>query len=383
MNHESKIFVAGGTGLVGSAILRKLVENGYKNIFASYHQRKPFLIDNVTFIQIDLLNPDSVRELFQSNNFEYVFFASARVGGIIANSTFRGQFIYENLQIQNNIIHQSYLSKVKKLLFLGSSCIYPKGCPQPMKEEFLLTDELEYTNEPYAIAKIAGIKMCESYNLQYNTNFITVMPTNLYGPNDNYHLNNSHVLPALIRKLHLASCLEAGDDRFEKIRLDFKKHPVPEISASATEQEILKYLEKNGIFASKPVKIVLWGTGNPQREFLHSNDLADACLYIMENINFSDILIKEFDIHEIKLPPVKEIRNTHINIGMSKDISIRELAFLIKEIVGFKGIIDWDSSKPDGTYQKLLDVSKLRDYGWSAKIDFKEGIKEIYREYLS
>ncbi|MBU0671384.1 GDP-L-fucose synthase [Patescibacteria group bacterium] len=308
MKKDSKIYIAGHRGLVGSSIYRCLEKAGYTNIIKK------------TSKELDLRNQKDTQDFFKKEKPEYVFLAAAKVGGILANNTYRADFIYDNIQIQNNIIHSSYLSKIKKLLFLGSSCIYPKECPQPMKEDYLLTSELEYTNEPYAIAKIAGIKMCESYNLQYKTNFISVMPTNLYGPNDNFDLKNSHVLPALIRKFHEAK----------------KKNS--------------KYVE-------------VWGTGKPRIEFLYSDDLADACVFLMEKINFND-LIKD----------KKEIRNTHINIGTGTDISIKELALLIKKITGFKGEIKWNKSKPDGTMQKLLDVTKLKKLGWSYQTELPNGI---------
>lgn len=355
MNKTSKIYIAGNTGMVGSAIIRKLKAKDYSNlIFTPYPE-------------YDLIDQKVVENFFIKEKPEYVFLAAAKVGGIIANNTYRAQFIYENLQIQNNIIHHSYLNSVKKLLFLGSSCIYPKNSPQPMKEEYLLTGELEYTNEPYSIAKIAGIKMCESYNLQYGTNFICVMPTNLYGANDSYNLETSHVLPALIRKMHLGKCLENND--WQAIKKDFDKNPIEQVNGSADKETITTILKKYGIEQSKTTTIVtLWGTGKPRREFLHSDDLADACVFIMEKIDFK--------------PQITQIRNTHINIGTGKDISIKELAETIKKIVGFKGIIKWDTNKPDGTYQKLLNVDKLHNYGWKEQTDFKNSLINIYDEYL-
>jgi len=361
MNKNSIIYIAGHTGLVGSSILRNLESKGYSNfIFTPYPE-------------YDLRNQQQVEEFFKKEKPDYVFLAAAKVGGIVANNTYRAEFIYDNLQIQNNIIHFSYKYGVKKLLFLGSSCIYPKNCPQPMKEEYLLTDTLEYTNEPYAIAKIAGIKMCESYNLQYGTNFISVMPTNLYGPNDNYDLEKSHVLPAIIRKMHLGKCLMNND--WEAIRIDLNKLPIEGVDGNATEKTILEKLSKYGIKleaeGSKLVaKITLWGTGKPRREFLHSDDLADACVFLMENINFADLIQGK-----------KEIRNTHINIGVGKDIPIKELAEVIQEVVGYKGEVVWDESKPDGTPQKLLDVSKLNGLGWKEKIELQEGIDTVYSKF--
>ncbi len=362
MKFEDKIYIAGHTGLVGSSILRNLESKGYSNfVFTPYPE-------------YDLRDQNQVELFFEKEKPEYVFLAAAKVGGIVANNTYRAEFIYDNLQIQNNIIHFSYKCGAKKLLFLGSSCIYPKNCPQPMKEEYLLTDTLEYTNEPYAIAKITGIKMCESYNLQYGTNFISVMPTNLYGPNDNYDLEKSHVLPAIIRKMHLGKCLMEND--WDGIRTDLDKLPIEEIDGKSSETEIKNKLLKYGIKletrnSKLKTQITLWGTGSPRREFLYSDDLADACVFLMENTNFADLKADK-----------KEVRNTHINIGTGKDISIKELAELIKEIVGFEGNINWDGSKPDGTPQKLLDVSKLNSLGWKDKISLRVGIAKVYQNYF-
>ena len=372
MEKDSRIYLAGHTGLVGSALMRNLIKSGYKNIITR----------NID--ELNLINQKEVADFFKKEKPEYVFLAAAKVGGIVANNTYRGQFIYENLMIQNNVIHHSYLNKVKKFLFLGSSCIYPKQSSQPLKEKYLLTDILEYTNEPYAIAKIAGIKMCESYNLQYGTNFICVMPTNLYGPNDNYDLEKSHVMPALIRKMHLGKCLIEGD--WNAIRKDFNKNPVEGVTGKDTEIEIGEKLEKYGIFryssADAPVTVKLWGTGAPRREFLHSDDLAMACIYLMENVDFKD-LIKLKDPGEITSRDKKiEIRNTHINIGVGKDITIKELAFTIKEIVRFDGMIEWDTSKPDGTFQKLLSVKKIAKLGWKETINLEDGIRKIYSDYI-
>lgn len=318
MNKNSKIYIAGHKGLVGSAIVNNLKSKGYNNLVFRAHD------------ELDLLNQTAVVRFFETEKPEYVILAAAKVGGIVANNTYRADFIYENLQIQNNVIHQSYVHKVRKLLFLGSTCIYPKDCPQPMKEESLLTSELEYTNEPYAIAKIAGIKMCESYNLQYGTNFISVMPTNLYGPNDNFDLETSHVLPALLRKMHEAK-------------------------------------EKN-----EP-RVEIWGSGKPRREFLYSEDMADACLFILENMEFNNTY----------MAGSKEIRNTHINIGTGLDISIKELALLIQKIVGYKGALHFNTNKPDGTMVKLTDPSKLRALGWNYKIELEDGIRGMYEWYLN
>jgi len=359
MEKKSRIFVAGHTGLVGSAITRKLRELKFENLI---------LYD---INQLDLTNQKETENFFKREKPEYVFLAAAKVGGIMANNSYRGQFIYENLQIQNNIIHFAWKYGVKKLLFLGSSCIYPKNCPQPMKEEYLLTSPLEYTNEPYAIAKIAGLKMCESYNLQYGTDFIPVMPTNLYGPNDNYNLNNSHVLPAFIRKMHLGKLLQNND--FDAIRADFAKYPIENITANENDKKLTEILYSYGISKhSNTVELQLWGSGKPKREFLHADDLADAIIYIMQNISFKDIINEKSLI---------EIRNTHINIGSGNDLTISELAHLVKSIVGFEGVIKWDTSKPDGTSRKLMDESLLKKMGWSANIRLKDGIKGIYEEY--
>lgn len=305
MNKEAKIYVAGHRGMVGSALVRKLQSEGFKQIITK------------TSKELNLTNQQAVADFFASEKPEYVILAAAKVGGILANNTYRGQFIYENLMIQNNVIHQSYVNGVKKLLFLGSSCIYPKMAPQPLKEDYLLTGTLEATNEPYAIAKIAGIKMCEAYRSQYGCNFISAMPTNLYGPNDNYDLNNSHVLPALIRKFHTAKV--QGADTVE-----------------------------------------IWGSGTPRREFLHVDDLADACYYLLQNYDGEQL----------------------VNVGSGVDVTILELANLVKDIVGFKGQIKLDASKPDGTPRKLMDVSKLEKVGWKYKISLQEGIASVYKEVL-
>ncbi len=371
MNKEAKIYIAGHTGLVGSAIYRKLQEKGYKNFLFTPHS------------EYDLRNQAVVESFFKQHKPEYVILAAAKVGGIVANNTYRAEFIYDNLMIEANIIHAAYKYGVKKLLFLGSSCIYPKFAPQPIKEEYLLTSELEYTNEPYAIAKIAGIKLIESYNLQYGTDFLAVMPTNLYGRNDNFDLEKSHVLPALIRKMHLAKSLENQD--IDAIRKDFDKNPVEGIDGSASENVILDILHKYGIrYNAGEVVLSLWGTGKPLREFLHADDLAEACVFLMENLSFKDILKQDFGIENPEFPYTKsEVRNTHINIGVGKDISIKDLAEMVKEIVGFNGKIVWDTSKPDGTPRKLLDVSKIHSYGWHAKIPLRQGIEQVYSEYIS
>jgi GDP-L-fucose synthase len=360
MEKNSKIYLAGHNGLVGSAIHRNLIEKGFNNFIFT------------PFPPYDLTDQKTVADFFKQEKPDYVILAAAKVGGILSNNKYRAQFIYENQMIQNNIIHNSYVNGVKKLLFLGSSCIYPTNCPQPIKEEYLLTGELEYTNEPYAIAKISGIKMCESYNIQYGTNFISVMPTNLYGPNDNYNLETSHVLPALIRKMHLGKCLENND--WESIRKDFKKYPVEGRNEKSTDAEILAILGKYGIQAAtsnqQPVTISLWGTGSPYREFLYVDDLADASVFLMEHVDFEDLK-----------PQKGPILNTHINIGTGRDLTIKDLALMVKSIVGYNGRLEWDSSKPDGTYRKLLDVSKINRLGWKEKVDLEEGIKLIYNKY--
>ena len=345
MDINSKIYVAGHRGLVGSAIVKDLESKGYLNIVTKTHS------------ELDLTNQEAVQDFFKFNRPEYVILAAAKVGGIEANNSYRGSFIYENMMIQNNVIHQSHVQGVKKLLFLGSTCIYPKHCPQPMKEDHLLTDALEYTNEPYAIAKIAGIKMCESYNLQYGTNFISVMPTNLYGPNDNFDLETSHVLPALIRKIHLAKLL--SESKLEAVVKDLKMDNIEEAKA---------YLSRFGVSADS---VEIWGTGTPRREFLWSEDMADACVFLMQNRNFSDT----YNANE------KEVRNTHINIGSSKDISIEQLAEMIKRRVGFEGVLFFNADKPDGTMVKLTDTTKINSMGWTHRVEIEEGVSEIYNWY--
>ena len=367
MDKKSKIYVAGHLGLVGSALVRNLKKKGYNNITGK------------SIDELDLMDYRAVEEYFKKEKPEYVFLAAAKVGGIVANNLYRGQFIYENLTIQNNIVHNCYRSGVKKLLFLGSSCIYPRDCPQPIMEEYLLTDPLEYTNEPYAVAKIAGIKLCESYNLQYGTNFISVMPTNLYGPNDNYDLEKSHVLPALIRKMHLGKCLM--NNNWPAIKNDFNKKPVEGVDGNAGEKMILKKINKYGIKTQNgSVSVSLWGTGSPRREFLHSDDMADACVFVMEHVDFNDLVEnrKKF----IKPETAEEIRNTHINIGTGRDITIKELADKVKNIVGYEGELVWDKTKPDGTKQKLLNVDKLHSLGWKENISLESGITAIYSNYI-
>jgi len=370
MDKHSKIYVAGHTGMVGSAISRRLRETGCTNIIGR------------TIEELDLTNQQVVADFFRAEQPEYVVLAAAKVGGIMANNIYRAQFIYENLMIEANIIHQSYLNKVKKLLFLGSSCIYPKNAPQPLREEYLLTSELEPTNEPYAIAKIAGIKLCESYYRQYGCNFISVMPTNLYGPNDNYNLETSHVLPAIIRKMHLAHCLETSD--WEGIRKDLDKRPIENIYGKATQDEILAILEKHGIShssivnrQSSIVNLTLWGTGQVFREFMHVDDMASACVTVLEKINVKDLVNSQSSIVNPQSSPV-----TFLNIGTGEDQTIAEIASLVKSVVGFAGEIRWDNTKPDGTLKKLMDVSKLRAMGVTGFLSIENGIKSVYSHYI-
>jgi len=358
MEKDAKIFVAGHRGLVGSAILNNLIKKGYNNFVLRTHK------------ELDLCNQAAVMEFFDQEKPEYVFLAAAHVGGIVANSLYRADFIYRNLEIQNNVIYNAYRTGVKKLLFLGSTCIYPGNAPQPMKEDCLLTSELEYTNEPYALAKIAGLKMCESFNLQYNTNYIAVMPTNLYGPNDNFNLERSHVLPALIRKAHLGKQLMAGN--WDEIRKDFNTAPVEDVNGDAPQEKILEKLNKYGITQSADgkVNVEIWGTGAPLREFLWSEDMADACVFIMENVNFADLK-----------GTGKEVRNCHINIGTGKELSIKDLAYLVAGKVDFKGNIVFNADKPDGTMRKLTDPSKLHSLGWKHKVELEDGVSMIYDWY--
>lgn len=354
LEQSAKIFVAGHRGLVGSAIWNNLKQRGYTNLTGRTHQ------------ELDLLDPMAVKRFFDEEQPEAVVLAAAHVGGILANLHYRADFIYQNLQIQQNVIGESFRHGVRKLLFLGSTCIYPREAPQPMKEEALLTSPLEYTNEPYAIAKIAGLKMCESFNLQYGTNYIAVMPTNLYGPNDNFHLENSHVLPAMMRKIYLAKCLNEGN--WEAVRKDIDLRPVKGVNGSCTEQVILEKLAKFGI---TPEAVTLWGTGTPMREFLWSEEMADASVHVLLNVDFKDICAGKGE----------EIRNCHINIGTGKEISIREAAEMIIREVGFRGELRWDRSKPDGTLRKLTDVTRLHALGWHHRIEIDEGIHRLYEWY--
>jgi len=361
---SSKIYIPGHLGMVGSAIHRNLKKKGFHNfVFRS--------ID-----ELDLTRQADVEKFFEAEKPDYVFVAAAKVGGIVANNTYRAQFIYENLMIQNNIIHAAYKNGVKKLLFLGSSCIYPKNAPQPMKEDALLTGVLEQTNEPYAIAKIAGIKMCENYYRQYGCDFISVMPTNLFGPNDNYDFEKSHVLPALIRKFHLGHCLELG--HWDAIRQDFHARPAyqngetlqGEAINRLTSGQILDVLAQYGIAKAEngAVTITLWGSGNVYREFLHVDDMADACVYVMESVTSKKLY--------------GELGQTHINVGTGIDLTIRELAMKIKAITGFNGEILWDTDKPDGTYKKQLDVSLLTKLGWQPNIGLDAGIGLVYNAFM-
>lgn len=363
MNLNSKIYVAGHRGLVGSAIWRNLGSKGYTNLIGR------------TFTELDLRNQSAVEAFFASEKPEYVFLAAARVGGIMANNTYRADFIYENLMVQNNVIHQAYINGVKKLLFLGSTCIYPKEAPQPMKEEYLLTGLLEPTNEPYAIAKIAGIKMCEAYNQQYGTNFISVMPTNLYGPNDNFDLQSSHVLPALLRKVHLGKLLENGD--FEALAEEVKD--VKEVKEVKGVTEVLASFGVTSHLSLVTVEI--WGSGRPMREFMWSEDMADACVFMMQNDDRRGVIpakagIPPLTMNDPASPPF-------VNIGTGKEISIRDLAYLIKKIVGFQGDLVFNTSKPDGTMRKVTDVTRLHSLGWHHKVDLEEGIRRYYAWYLS
>lgn len=354
LDKNTKIFVAGHHGLVGSAIWNNLKQRGYNNLVGRTHK------------ELDLLDPVAVKRFFDKERPEAVVLAAAHVGGIMANLNYRADFIYQNLQIQQNVIGESFKHNVKKLLFLGSTCIYPKMAKQPMKENALLTSELEYTNEPYAIAKIAGLKMCESFSLQYGCNYIAVMPTNLYGPNDNFHLENSHVLPAILRKIYLAKCL--NENNWEAVRKDLNLRPVEGVCGQNTNEEILNILDKFGI---TPQAVTLWGTGSPMREFLWSEEMADASVYVLLNVDFKDTYS----------PNDKEIRNCHINVGTGKEISIRDVAEKVMHEIGFKGQLLWDATKPDGTPRKLTDVTKLHNLGWHHKIEIDEGIHKLYEWY--
>ena len=383
LNNNSKIYVAGHHGLVGSAIWRNLQQRGYTNLIGRTHR------------ELDLTDQEAVRAFFDRERPDAVVLAAAFVGGILANSLYRADFIMQNMKIQCNVISESYAHGVKKLLFLGSTCIYPKHAPQPMKEDCLLTSPLEYTNEEYAIAKIAGLKMCESYNLQYGTNYIAVMPTNLYGPNDNFHLENSHVMPAMMRKVYLAKLIHDGE--WAKIAIDLNKRPVEGVTGTASQEEILSTLGKYGIYDNR---VVLWGTGTPLREFLWSEDMADASVHILLNVDFSDIIgIEKYSsVHYGTstngavdrnhsagrggaIPSLGEIRNCHINVGTGKELTIRQLSELVAKAVDFKGDIEFDATKPDGTMRKLIDVSKLHALGWTHKVEIEDGVKQLFNWY--
>jgi len=356
MNKNAKIYLAGHKGMVGSAIMRKLTAAGYTSIITRTHA------------ELDLSRQADVEAFFASEKPEYVFLAAAKVGGIVANNIYRAQFISDNLIIQHNVIHQSFIHGVKKLVFLGSSCIYPKMAPQPISEDCLLSSSLEETNEPYAIAKITGLKMCESYFRQYGCNFFSVMPCNLFGPNDNFDLKKSHVLSALMRKMHLAKCLEQND--WLAVRRDLNKNPIDGIDGTAENDVIIKILDANGIHVFPQPHIDIWGTGQVLREFLFVDDLADAVLFLFENFNMAE----DGSSHASK--------NYFYNIGPGKDLSINALAIHIKNVTKFRGNFWYDHTKPDGTHRKLLDVSKLNRLGWKYKTELEEGIQKMYDWYL-
>ena len=395
LNKDSKIYIAGHKGLVGSAIWRNLEQRGYRNLVGRSHR------------ELDLTDQIAVRNFFDSERPDAVVLAAAFVGGIMANSIYRADFIMQNMKMQCNVIENAYLHGVKKLLFLGSTCIYPKAAPQPMKEDTLLTSPLEYTNEEYAIAKIAGLKMCESYNLQYGTNYIAVMPTNLYGPNDNFHLENSHVMPAMMRKIYLAKLIHNGD--WEAIKTDMNKRPINptdalrsiigegNVDGNNPQERILKALAFYGI---EDNKVTLWGDGSPLREFLWSEDMADASVHVLLHVDFKDIIgIEKYssvfygskvdgavDRNNSEgrggaIPALGEIRNCHINVGSGKELTIKDLATKVAKAVDFTGTIVWDATKPNGTPRKLIDVEKLHRLGWHHKVDIDEGISRLYQWY--
>lgn len=395
LDKGSKIYIAGHKGLVGSAIWNNLKVRGYNNLIGRTHK------------ELDLTNQADVAQFFKDEKPDAVVLAAAFVGGIMANSLYRADFIMQNMKIQCNVIENAYINKVKKLLFLGSTCIYPKNAPQPMKEDTLLTSPLEYTNEEYAIAKIAGLKMCESYNLQYGTNYISVMPTNLYGPNDNFHLENSHVMPAIMRKVYLAKLLH--DNNWNAIRVDMKKRPINPIAklqsiigeGNVDENNSQERIEKAlAFYGIENNKVTLWGDGSPLREFLWSEDMADASVHILLNVDFKDIIgIENYssaflgtktdgavdrnnsDGRGGAIPSLGEIRNCHINIGTGKELTISELADLVKQTVGFEGEIIWDAEKPNGTLRKLIDVEKLHSLGWTHQVEIEQGVQRLFKWY--
>ena len=397
LNRNSRIYVAGHRGLVGSAIWNNLMRRGYTNLVGRTHK------------ELDLTDPYAVKRFFDEERPDAVVLAAAFVGGIMANSLYRADFIMMNMKIQCNVISEAYAHGVEKLLFLGSTCIYPKNAPQPMREDCLLTSELEYTNEEYAIAKIAGLKMCESYNLQYGTNYIAVMPTNLYGPNDNFHLENSHVMPAMMRKVYLAKLM--ADNNWEAIRKDLSIRPVGANIREKGETEPTRYVIDGhseqalidkvlAFYGIENNKVTLWGTGTPLREFLWSEDMADASVHVLLNVNFSDIigLEKYSSVHYgVKadgvvdrnhstsrggaIPSLGEIRNCHINVGTGEELTIRALSELVVKAVGFEGTVAFDASKPDGTMRKLIDVSKLHSLGWRHQVEIEEGVQRLFDWY--
>ena len=383
LDKNSKIYVAGHHGLVGSAIWNNLKQRGYTNLVGRSHK------------ELDLTDQQAVKKFFDEERPDAVVLAAAFVGGIMANSLYRADFIMQNMMMQCNVISNAYSHGVKKLLFLGSTCIYPKNAPQPMKEDALLTSPLEYTNEEYAIAKIAGLKMCESYNLQYGTNYIAVMPTNLYGPNDNFHLENSHVMPAMMRKIYLSKLLHEGE--WERIRKDMDKRPVEGINGGNSQEEIRAILSKYGIQSNL---VILWGTGTPLREFLWSEDMADASVHVLLNVDFKDIIgIDKYSSvfygastsGEVNrdnsqgrggaIPQLGEIRNCHINVGTGKELTIRSLSEIIVRTIGFDGIVEFDSTKPDGTPRKLINVDKLHSLGWTHKVEIEDGVERLFQWY--
>ena len=414
LNKDSKIYVAGHHGLVGSAIWNNLKARGYNNLVGRTHK------------ELDLTDQVAVKQFFDEEQPDAVVLAAAFVGGIMANSLYRADFIMMNMKIQCNVISEAYAHGMKKLLFLGSTCIYPKNAPQPMREDCLLTSPLEYTNEEYAIAKIAGLKMCESYNLQYGTNYIAVMPTNLYGPNDNFHLENSHVMPAMMRKVYLAKLIHDG--AWDKIAIDLNKRPVEGVtgegltntnltnltnlnsldssnscsetksnSCSDKKEEVLRVLAKYGIYDNR---VVLWGTGTPLREFLWSEDMADASVHVLLNVDFKDVIgIEKYSSVHFgastdgavdrnhsagrggAIPALGEIRNCHINVGTGKELTIRQLSELVVKAVGFEGTVEFDATKPDGTMRKLIDVSKLHSLGWTHKVEIEDGVQKLFNWY--